>query len=425
MNPRAVIRAPGAPERLFTVFVLLLATGAFLNLLGGEESAAGKGALGIILQTVWSLIYGTTLVLFLRNCKGLFKIIRRDLFLFALVGLAMISVFWSEDPSLTFRRSIALIGTTLFGIYFGRRFSLKDQIRLLSHVFLIGAMLSPIVVAILPRYGLADPEFGYAWQGIYGHKNNLGSAMALGIVVFIFRFILDRPASLRWLAAVTLAIGLLYLSHSSTGLVVCVVALSVFAVAPALRWPPKKMTLFFLAIGAALVGAAFWALNNLTYVLSWVSRDQSFTGRTTIWMVSIVMITRHPWFGYGYSEFWPAYGSDMVARLTGLSEMSHAHNAILNLWLDVGLVGVLIFAVQYCKSLWRSLLAVRYTKAVEWMWPLVFLVFLAAYGLVESVILQKNGLSWILFTAAAVQVSAFKAYRQSVAPITVAKRAAA
>jgi exopolysaccharide production protein ExoQ len=426
MNPRSkLIKAPGGGERFFTIFVFLLASGAFTNLMGGEEGAAASGFVSIIMQTIWSVIYLVTLVLLRRGCKGFLGVVRRDKLLFLLVALTMVSVFWSDDPALTFRRSVALIGTTLFGVYFARRFSLSDQLRLLSRVFVVAAVLSLVFVAILPQYGLADPAFGYAWQGIYGHKNNLGAAMALGVVVFVFRAVSDRRRSLRWWAAVGLALLLLLMARSSTGLVACLFTLSVFILSPALRWTLKRAILFFLGVGTLAVGAGLWAISHIALVLSMISRDPSFTGRTTIWIISIAMITRHPWIGYGYSEAWPGYGSDIVARLTSLPGMSHAHNAILNLWLDLGLLGVVIFILQYLKSLWRAVVVIRHTRTVEWMWPLVFLLFLAAYGLVESVVLQKNGLSWILFTAVVIQVSCRAGARLSMVPLSTGNRVAA
>jgi exopolysaccharide production protein ExoQ len=420
-----LIVAPGGGERFFTIFVLLLASGAFTHLLGGDEGAPGKGLVGVVMQTIWSVIYLATLALLQRSCNGFLSVVRRDKLLFLLVALAMVSAFWSDDPALTFRRSVALIGTTLFGVYFARRFSLPDQLRLLSQVFVVAAICSLVFVAILPSYGLASPEFGYAWQGIYGHKNGLGEAMALGVVMFIFRAVSDPRKFLRWWAAIGLGLVLLVMSHSSTGLVACLFTVAVFILSPAMRWTRRKAILFFLGVGILAVGAGLWALNHLPYILSLVSRDSSFTGRTTVWIVSIAMIARRPWLGYGYDEAWPGYGSDIIVRLTRLSEMSHAHNAILNLWLDVGLVGVVIFLLQYLKSLWRAFVAVRQTRTVEWLWPLVFLLFLGAYGLVESVILQRNGLYWILFTAVVVQISSRVSAQLSPVRLSTANRAAA
>ncbi|MGA8489259.1 MAG: O-antigen ligase family protein [Terriglobales bacterium] len=423
---RKLIRAPGGGERFFTVFVLLLSTTAFTNLMGSEDSAPGTGALAFIMQSLWSAIYLTAWVLMQRGCpKGFLGVVRRDKLLFLLVALTMVSVSWSDDPAFTFRRSVALMGTTLFGVYFARRYSLSDQLRLLSHVFLSAAILSPVFVAILPHYGLADPMFGYAWQGIYGHKNGLGAAMALGVVVFIFRAVSDRQKSLRWWGAVGLALFLLWMSHSSTGLVACAFTVSALIFSPALRWTFRKAVLFFLGVGLLATGVVLWAINHMAFVLSMVSRDSSFTGRTTVWLVSVAMIARHPWIGYGYNEAWPSYGSDIVARLTGLPGMSHAHNAVLNLWLDLGLMGVVVFILQYFKSLWRAVVVVRDTKTFEWLWPLVFLLFLAAYGLVESVVLQRNGLSWILFTAVVVQVSSRACARPSAVTLSPRNRAAA
>jgi exopolysaccharide production protein ExoQ len=426
MNLRhAPTMAPGLGERVFTIFVLLLASGAFMNLIGGDEATLDKGIGSVIMQSIWSVTYLATFVLLQRGCKGFMGAVRKEKLLFLLVALAMVSACWSDDPAFTFRHSVALIGTTLFGVYFACRFSLADQLKLLSRVFAVVAILSLVFVAILPHYGITSAEFGNAWQGIYGHKNNLGSAMALSVVIFVFRAILDRQKSLRWWAAVGLALLLLVMAHSSTGLVACSLALLVFVLSPALRWTRGKAIPLFLGVGAIAAGTGLWALSNLAYVLSLVGRDPSFTSRTTIWMVSIAMITQHPWLGYGYNEFWPGTGTDIVARFTHGFQASHAHNAILNLWLDIGLLGVVIFILQYLRSLWGAVVAARHTRTIEWFWPVVFLFFLAAYGLDESVILQRNGLSWILFTAVVLEVSSFRVAPSPVSPLLAGKRVAA
>ncbi|MFZ0758848.1 MAG: O-antigen ligase family protein [Candidatus Sulfotelmatobacter sp.] len=396
-----------------------------MNLLGSDEVAIESGIASILMEAVWLGIYVTTLFLLQRNCRGFLGVIRREKLLFLLVALTTVSVAWSEDPALTFRRSVALMGTTLFGVYFASRYNLADQLKLLSRVFALVVILSLFFIAVLPQYGIASAELGHAWQGIYGHKNVLGSAMAVSVVVFIFRARGERQKSLRWWAGAGVAFLLLVMARSSTGLVGCLVALLVLFLAPALRWRVRKAIGFFLGVAALGMGAGLWALNHLTYVLGLVSRDQSFSGRTTVWIISMVMITRHPWLGYGYNAFWPRIGTDMVARFTNGYQATHAHNAILNLWLDVGLLGVAIFLLQYLKSLRRAAAAVRHTKTVEWLWPLVFLVFLAVYGLDESVILQRNGLGWILFTAAVLQVSLRGMARLSTARPSPGKRAAA
>jgi O-antigen ligase len=407
-RPAKLAARPTGGEQFFTGFALFLSTSAFMNLVGSDESTIDKGIGSTIMQAIWSLIYLATLFLVVGKCKGFLAIIRREKWLLLLVALTMVSVSWSDDPALTFRRSVALIGTTLFGIYFASRFSLVDQLKILSRVFVVAAVLSLLFVAILPHYGMSTAEFAYAWRGIYPHKNVLGVIMALGIVVFAFRAFLAKRNALRWWVAMGLALFLLLMAHSSTALVGCAFGLFALALAHVVRWPLRKAVPIFLGVGVVAIGAAVWAVSNLTYVLSLMNRDSTFTGRTTIWLVSMVMITRHPWLGYGYNEFWPGYGTDIVARFLEGFQTSHAHSAILNLWLDVGFVGVAIFMLQYFRSVWHGVKVARHTTTIEWLWPLVFLLFLGVYGLDESVVLQRNGLSWILFTAAAYQVSSRK-----------------
>jgi exopolysaccharide production protein ExoQ len=411
-RPNSPVRRIGEPiylptkgEEFFTFFVLLLSTGAFMNLLAGEGSNAQAGSESLFMQAVWSAIYLSTFLLLLRRCKGFISTLVRERLLLLLVALAVLSVFWSDDPALTFRRSVALIGATMFGVYLAWRFSLADQLKLLSRALVVAAILSLVFVVVLPPYGIAGEDFDHAWQGIYGHKNVLGTSMALGLVVFAFRATSARRESLRWWAAGGLALLLLLNSRSTTGVLACLFTVSAFVLSHSLRWKSRRVGPFFLALGVILLGAGIWAVDHAAYVFSLLGRSESLTGRTTIWLLSMVMITRRPWLGYGYSEFWSGFGSNLVSRMTGGFETSHAHNAILNLWLDIGLLGVVIFVLQYLRSVRWAIREVRFTKSVERLWPLVFLVFLGIYGLDESVILQRNSLSWMLYTAIVLHVS--------------------
>src|SRR5438128_2672050 len=132
-------RLPGRGEKLFTVFVLLLSTGAFMNLFGNDEPNLSIGAGSLFMQAIWSLIYLITFILLLRNCQGFVALVVRERLLIFLLTLAAVSVVWSDAPWITFRRSVALMGTTLFGVYFTFRFTLADQLKLLSHMLVCAA----------------------------------------------------------------------------------------------------------------------------------------------------------------------------------------------------------------------------------------------------------------------------------------------
>ncbi len=58
---------------------------------------------------------------------------------------------WSQDPGLTLRKGVALIGTTLIGIDFAGRYSVRDQLRLLYLVLGFALLLGIVAQLFFPR----------------------------------------------------------------------------------------------------------------------------------------------------------------------------------------------------------------------------------------------------------------------------------
>jgi exopolysaccharide production protein ExoQ len=118
------------------------------------------------------------------------------------------------------------------------------------------------------------------------------------------------------------------------------------------------------------------------------------------------MALRHPWIGYGYSAFWlGADGQSTVMwHLMGWHP-SHSHNGFLQLWLDLGLIGLAIFLIGFCVVTVRAIGLSRRSHSVESFWPLMFLAFLFLYNFTESSFLTRNSIFWILYTASILVVS--------------------
>jgi hypothetical protein len=72
---------------------------------------------------------------------------QKDFLIWVLVGIALASAIWTVAPDITLRRSLLLLGTTLFGIYLAMRYSLREQLQLLSWALGLVILLS-IVFAI-------------------------------------------------------------------------------------------------------------------------------------------------------------------------------------------------------------------------------------------------------------------------------------
>ncbi|WP_049558612.1 O-antigen ligase family protein, partial [Limnoraphis robusta] len=75
-------------------------------------------------------------------------------------------------------------------------------------------------------------------------------------------------------------------------------------------------------------------------LLGLIGKDPSLTGRTDLWAWAREMIDKRPWLGYGYTAFWQGLdgGSAYIIRAARWP-VPYSHNGILDLWLDIGLLG--------------------------------------------------------------------------------------
>ena len=401
----------GKLGKAFVVLVLLLSSGALIAPLRLEAPLAVKDGLGtqmqedLVLQIIWFVIYSVTFFLILLQWRKFTYLATRDKLLLLLIGLAVISILWSVEPGITLRRSVALVGTTAFGVYLAMRFSLAEQLRLVAWALGIAAVLSLLFTLALPGYGISGGEFGGAWRGLYLTKNSLGAYMALGALVLLLLTIDDRRW--RWLtgAGFVLCVGLLLLSGSITALAIL---LGLFALLPlyrALQWR-HMLAVPFLAVAGLLLGSAVIVLaNNLDPALHAVGKDLTLSDRSNVWAAVFVMISERPWLGYGYSSFWQGWeGESAQVWLLTQWEPPSAHNGYLDLWLNVGLLGVFVFALGCLLGFLRATAWARLTGTVGGLWPVAFLMFLLLYNLSESALLIQNNLFWVLYVATIISV---------------------
>jgi O-antigen ligase len=321
---------------------------------------------------------------------------------------ALVSTLWSSDPGFTLRRSLVLIATTIFGIYFGSRYELPRQVRLLAWTFLILAVLSAACALLLPQYGIDKQLHQGDWQGILGQKNLLGKAMAVAILVlWSAKGVLPRVVRI---AGLSLCAVLMLMSGSMTPLLVAAIVLLLASGHRALRTSLATLIPLALLLLAAGAGALFLAAGNRSLLLASLGRDVTLTRRTQIWSAVWTAISSHIAFGYGFSGFWEGiYGesSRVVATLGFVPR--HAHNGFLDLWLELGIAGLFLFVAGYLPAVGNAVKLVRITQNRLATWPLQYLAFLLLYDMVEGPILRQNNLYWALY--AAIVVSSAQAAR--------------
>lgn len=381
-----------------TVVVLVFFSGALTGLLDPQHVAIGQAGFGGVLSKTLTLTaYGFILAVTARDRALIPRGRGSDSYMLALLALALVSVFWSVLPSRTLTRGLQLICTTWFGAYLARRYDTRDQVLLFGHTLAVAGLCTLVSVVVLPELGIMQGEFEGAWRGAFSHKNSLGRIAFLGCVLFPIVLSLGTHRRLGW-AGMTASVAFLVLSTSRSA-VVGILALGVLI--PLYRSIGNRSRIRMLYTAVALfapIALGVWAYLHVEDVLALLGRNLTLSGRSSLWVVVIAFIAAKPLLGYGYSAFWQGFSGDSgFISLSLRWDIAHAHNGLLDLALDTGLVGVALFAVSFVRT-FRDALRMRMTVASPvTLWPLLALSFIALTNITEATLLRVNNTFWVLY----------------------------
>lgn len=377
--------APTAPERESTghlllrgyVIVIIFATfshSAIYNLVGRTGAATV-----LVVLTLSTLAIGVPLLA--RNRPQPFRWRRLPWSAVAYTALALVSVAWSQWRVPTIVTGLLLAAVTVNGLFIAHVLTWREIVRALSSAFkwILGLSLAlelwvSLVVhgPLLPNFferpdGEIDPQWywvrdnlldGGRIQGIVGNANVLAIISLFALITFGVLFAVRA----RWRTTLALwmllAAYFLFRTASATALVCAAVAALVLVTALAMRrsrTPNARTRVYVVAIGgSAAAVAAAWLLREP--LLGLLGRSADLTGRSDkIWSQVLERAVQHPIAGNGFSSPWdvgdPAFAGWIEDH--GIS-VFHAHNMWLDVFLQLGIIGVLLMALAYAGLLWRS-----------------------------------------------------------------------
>jgi exopolysaccharide production protein ExoQ len=345
-------------------------------------------------QLALAITYFVVLVVLLRSYRETFFALQRNWTLVSLLVLAVVSSLWADIPDLVFRRSMGLVGATLFGIALAVRISFLEQLRMLKWLLRILAVLSLACVVLLPSYGISSEG---EWMGVFNYKNALGSAMGLALLVEWQLPAISRLSKGVKLVAMMLYGVLLLHSDSVTPLVALIGMASLLNIykftALKLRVPLYAV---FLITGAIISAGLSFVIGNSDAVMGLLGRSSNLTGRTEIWSLAASFIPQKAILGYGYSGFWMggAPESYVINRIMHGTIM-YSHNGYLEMFLSLGVVGFLLTLVLLGVGMKRALYLSKQREVGLELWPLAFLLYFLLHNMGECTILQQN-LEWAI-----------------------------
>ncbi|MGA9463852.1 MAG: O-antigen ligase family protein, partial [Terracidiphilus sp.] len=261
-------------------------------------------------------------------------------------------------------------------------------VRLIGMLVSFLALLSIAGQFLLPPIHYANGE----WAGVFLHKDGLGVAMVVGILSLI---VSSRPWTLFRFASVLLCSVLLLLSGAAGAYLWAlagILALAFLGLRGHLR------VVFSLSVLGVLIEVPMVIPDFVSFATGLLGKDASFTGRTDLWAVAIRMIMAHPWLGYGEAAFWNTVGQS-VGELLGNWQPQHAHNGILEVCLNLGLVGLglMVLTLIDCFRRMRRVISIAGKGARKWC--IAISVVLIVQAADEATFLQVSCL-WSVFLIA-------------------------
>ena len=359
------------------------------------------------------------------------------------LAFAIVSLAWSAYPGATALGLVTQLATTAAAVFLAFCLSWQALLTALANAFrwILGlSLLFELIVAIFVRkpvlpltpvqpvpsgrlpsafYWSRDLLFhGGQIQGIVGNSNLLAMIALLGLVVFGIQFAdrsIRRGTAITWLvvAVVTFA-----LTRSSTVFVAAVFTAVVLGFALwTRRAGPERRRPVYLTAAALTIVAVVSVVLFASRIPVLLGKSEDLTGRLTIWDSVIHLAQERPAFGWGWVSYWAPWVSpfkDLAVR-NGVVYLQ-AHNAWLDVWLQLGIVGLVIFALLVLSTLWRSWfhavdrprVAVAddlpYTALA--LLPLLLLAALLAQSLAESRMLIEGGWTLLVLIALKTKQSA-------------------
>jgi exopolysaccharide production protein ExoQ len=413
------------PLRLFAtlVFFTVLAGQFWRNLLGWW----GFGAIAVLILagSVWFLV----------STKPQWAWRGFPKSLVGFMGLATLSLAWSAYPGASAVGITLQWITTITALFVALCLTWPELLRTLTVALRLILVLSLafeafvavfIGQAVLPFWveytGKIPAAFywsrgllleGGPVEGIVASRNLLGFIALLALIVFAVQLAAGTVARGRGIFWVALALAMLWLTRSAT----VTVALAVVAVALAFalwarRVPPLGRRGLYLTAGAAAAAVVIGVVAFSATLLGLLGKSDDLTGRFDIWNRVIDLAGQRTVAGWGWVSYWAPWVEpfDGLAVRKGVQYLQ-AHNAWLDVWLQLGILGLIVFGALTLSTLWRSwFLAVDRPRlgitdtapySVTALLPLLLTVALLAQSLAESRLLVESG--WLLLIVLAVK----------------------
>jgi O-antigen ligase len=305
----------------------------------------------------------------------------------------LLSCLWSPFPDVAFKRWTKNVGDLAMVLVIVTD---PEPIAALRRVFSrVGFILLPASILLI-RYSTLgqtyDPSGNQSYTGVTTNKNSLGLitfVISLGAVwncLNVLRADRNSQRSRQLLARVTLVafgVAVLQQARSATSNA-CFMFGSALILATSLsffRQRPQRVHALVLTI-ILTAGVAMLSGGEAT-VAGAFGKDPNLSDRTTIW-AAVIPVCPNPVFGAGFESFWNGYGKYVTGGLSKYERgLNSAHNGYIEVWLNLGWVGIGLIAMLLISAYRQASTAFRINPEVGSV-MLAYVATTSIYSITEA-----------------------------------------
>jgi O-antigen ligase len=320
------------------------------------------------------------------------------------------TTLWATNGQHSAVESVSLLITFVSGVYFAKRFTLKEKLAVIVVAMQPGLLLSRYAIAKNWKMSQSDEGF---WVGIYFNRNSLAPVAIVSVIsalALLYVAYLNKDDKLRIYKLCVLVNVALFgfvvavRTHSNTPFGGLVAFIAAFTSWQAVRNSPlkkflneaKQINKVYSGFIALAVMCSWFAIQFQSKILQIFGETANFNGRSEIWKYSWNGFLERPFLGWGWLSAWRSWAFMRMDLWWTVEGVSWSHNAYLDLLLGGGVLAVLLFAAAVLLGVYR--IVPSHNGDATQSWPIAFIFFYLAMCTQESFIIGNHFL-WMLFVA--------------------------
>jgi O-antigen ligase len=299
-----------------------------------------------------SLIVAAMFVLHRRNVR-LSELLQNNPWIAVFICYCFLAIFWSDFPFVSFKRWIKILGHPLMVILL---FTEPDwETTLATAVKRCSYILFPISIVWMkyfPALGRRATEWGgMSNTGIAEGKNELGALCLVFILLLLWHLLntlketetRERRRELQVIGGLlVMAIYCLVKAHSATSTFSLLLGAGVMLVV-GLQSINKRRIGLYLVTAAAIALLAQMMFDVYGRVVDVSGHEETIEGRGRLWQM-LLQTDQNPIFGEGFESYWLGPRAEELWEMPEFAyRPNEAHNGYLELYLNLGLVGLGLF----------------------------------------------------------------------------------